>query len=106
MISWPGRSHRWKVLPRIICAPVAFNFFGGHPFSVAFFFRRHPFYGAVGANRHKTRRFHYATIKDQAATACATVGGVQFKFHFFSTTSEKQSNVLNQRRGITPRRAH
>ena len=70
------------------------------------FFRRHPFYGAVGANRHKTRRFHYATIKDQAATACATVGSVQFKFHFFSTTSEKQSNVLNQRRGITPRRAH
>ncbi|XPE25576.1 hypothetical protein ACNKHM_05160 [Shigella sonnei] len=48
---------------------------------------------AGSANRHKTRRFHYATIKDQAATACATVGGVQFKFHFSPLRQEKQSNV-------------
>ncbi|MNP64287.1 hypothetical protein D3C76_1597710 [compost metagenome] len=48
------------------------------------FFRRHPFYGAVGADRHKCWRFYHAAIKHQAATASASVGGIEFKFHFFS----------------------
>lgn len=53
------------------------------------FFWCYLFYGVVGVNRYKIRCFHYAMIKDQAATACVTVGGVQFKFHFFSIMSEK-----------------
>ncbi|MNE38580.1 hypothetical protein D3C80_1324840 [compost metagenome] len=40
------------------------------------FFRRHAFYRAVGADRHKGRGFHHATVKDQAATASAAIGSV------------------------------
>ncbi|MNC09654.1 hypothetical protein D3C75_572790 [compost metagenome] len=40
------------------------------------FFRRHPFYGAVSANWHKSWRFYYATVKHQAATAGASIGGI------------------------------
>ena len=32
--SSPGRSHRWKVLPRMICAPIASSESGSTPFTV------------------------------------------------------------------------
>ena len=55
------------------------------------FFRRHAFNGAIRTDRHKSRRFHYATIKHQAATASASVGSIQFEFHFLSI---RQKNSL------------
>src|SRR5690606_11117165 len=48
------------------------------------FFRRHSFYGAVSAYRHKCWRFNHAAIKHQATATSASVGGIEFKFHFFS----------------------
>ena len=32
--STPGRSHRWKVLPRMICAPIASSDEGSTPLTV------------------------------------------------------------------------
>ena len=40
------------------------------------FFRRHPFYGAIGANRHKGWRFNDAALKHKTAAARATIGGI------------------------------
>lgn len=40
------------------------------------FFRRHPFHGAIGANRHKGWRFNDAALKHKTAAARATIGGI------------------------------
>jgi len=70
------------------------------------FFRRHPFYGAVGAHRHEGWRFYYATIEHQTAAARATISGIKFKFHFHSSVPEKQSDTLFWYRRVIPRHVH
>ncbi|MNS79466.1 hypothetical protein D3C72_1131220 [compost metagenome] len=69
------------------------------------FFRRHPFYGAVGAHRHKGWRFNHAAIKHQAATARASVGGIEFKFHFFSSVRKTVRRFHTVSRNQSPTRS-
>ena len=66
--SSPGRSQRWKVLPRMICAPISSSDA-----------RQHALDGAVGADRHEDRRLDDAVVQRQAAAARAAVGGQQFE---------------------------
>ena len=53
--SGPGRSNRWKVLPRMICAP--------RPVELL---RRHRLDRAVGADRHEGRRLDRAVRETRA----------------------------------------
>ncbi len=70
MTSSPGRSHRWKVLPRMICAPMSFSDL-----------RRHRLDRAIGAHRHEDRGLDHAVVQGQGAAAGGAVGGEQFKLH-------------------------
>ena len=67
MTSVPGRSIRWKVLPRMICAPMRFQFLG-----------RHGLDRAVGAHGHEGRRLDHAAIQREAAAARRALGAQQF----------------------------
>ena len=56
--SSPGRSHRWKVLPSTICAPIVVQLVG-----------RHRLDRAVGADRHERRRLDAAVRELEPAAA-------------------------------------
>ena len=70
MTSRPGRSHRWNVLPRTICAP-----------DVAQLVRRHRLDRAVSADRHEHRRLDAAVRQRERAAARAAATGADVKFH-------------------------
>ena len=63
MTAVPGRSMRWKVLARTICAPSPVSSSG-----------RHRFYRAVGTHRHESRCIDGAVRRHEAPTARSAVG--------------------------------
>lgn len=69
------------------------------------FFRRHPFYGAVRAHRHKRGGFHHAAIKHQATATRAAIGGIEFKFHFFSDVRKTVQRCHTVPRTYSPTRS-
>jgi hypothetical protein len=61
--SSPGRIHRWKVLPRMICAPISSRSA-----------RHHALDGAVGAHGHEDRRLDDAVVEREPAAAGVAFG--------------------------------
>ena len=69
------------------------------------FFRRHSFYGAVRAHRHKRGGFYHAAIKHQTTATRATIGGIEFKFHFFSDVRKTVQRCNTVPRTYSPTRS-
>ncbi len=70
MTSSPGRSHRWKVLPRIDLGAACDQLLG-----------RHRLDGAVGADRHEGRRFDGAAGEAEPPAPRRAVHRQQFEIH-------------------------